>query len=135
MTAGTTPEGPAGRPGSLGHRSSQESRADGPLSVGIDIGGTKVAAGVVDDQGAILERLQVPTPSHSPRAVEDAIVDLVTRLRSGHAGVESVGIGAAGWVDNTQSIVRFSPHLAWREEPLRDRLRALEKRAAGQAPA
>ena len=101
-----------------------ERSAEGPgqLSVGIDIGGTKVAAGVVDDQGLIVERLQVPTPSHSPQAVEDAIVDLVTQLRSRHDGVGSVGIGAAGWVDNTQSIVRFSPHLAWREEPLRDRL-------------
>ena len=77
---------------------------------------------MVDARGTITERLQVPTPSHSPQAVEDAIVDLVTQLRSRHAGVESVGIGAAGWVDNTQSIVRFSPHLAWREEPLKDRL-------------
>ena len=41
-----------------------------------------------------------------------------SRLRERHA-VEAVGIGAAGWVDNTQSVVRFSPHLAWRDEPLR----------------
>jgi sugar (pentulose or hexulose) kinase len=36
------------------------------LSIGIDIGGTKVAAGVVDENGAILERLLESTPSHSP---------------------------------------------------------------------
>ena len=88
------------------------------LSVGVDIGGTKVAAGVVDEAGRVLERSQVPTPSHDPKAVEDAIVDAVDRLRERHA-IEAVGIGAAGWVDNTQSIVRFSPHLAWRDEPLR----------------
>ena len=76
---------------------------------------------MVDDAGEILERLQRPTPSHSPQAVEDAIVAIVDELRSRHR-VQSVGIGAAGWVDNTQSIVRFSPHLAWREEPLKDRL-------------
>ncbi len=93
------------------------------LSIGIDIGGTKVGAGVVDEQGNILERLQRPTPSHSPRAVEDAIVSTVEDLRRRHS-VLAVGIGAAGWVDNTQSIVRFSPHLAWREEPLKDRLSA-----------
>lgn len=45
------------------------------LSVGVDIGGTKVAAGVVDESGQVLERSQVPTPSHDPKAVEDAIVD------------------------------------------------------------
>ncbi|WP_368738387.1 ROK family protein, partial [Burkholderia cepacia] len=50
------------------------------LSVGIDIGGTKVAAGVVDEAGRILERLQEPTPSHSPQAVEDAIVAVVGQL-------------------------------------------------------
>ncbi len=91
------------------------------LSIGIDIGGTKVAAGVVDETGQILERRQEPTPSHSPQAVEDAIVRLVAQLRGRHR-VESVGIGAAGWVDNEQAVVRFSPHLAWRSEPLRARL-------------
>ena len=35
-----------------------------------------------------------------------------------------MGIGAAGWVDNEQAVVRFSPHLAWRSEPLKARLTA-----------
>ena len=91
------------------------------LSIGVDIGGTKVAAGVVDEEGGILDRWQEPTPSHSPRAVEDAIVRAVERLRERHR-VEAVGIGAAGWVDNDQAVVRFSPHLAWRSEPLKARL-------------
>ena len=92
------------------------------LSIGIDIGGTKVAAGVVDSSGLVLDRVLEATPSHSPRAVEDAIIRVVRQLRLRHR-VTSVGIGAAGWVDNTQSIVAFSPHLAWRAEPLRSRLR------------
>jgi len=91
------------------------------LSIGIDIGGTKVAAGVVDEQGTILDRQLSPTPSHSPQAVEDAIVQVVAELRSRYR-VDTVGIGAAGWVDNEQAVVRFSPHLAWRSEPLKARL-------------
>jgi len=90
------------------------------VSIGIDIGGTKVAAGAVDVNGVILERLQQPTPSHSPSAVEEAILAAVHRLR--RHGAESVGIGAAGWVDNAQAVVAFSPHLAWRSEPLKARL-------------
>jgi glucokinase len=82
-----------------------------------------VAAGVVDEQGTILERNIAPTPSHDPRAVEDAIVASVNALRSRHR-VVAVGIGAAGWVDNEQAVVRFSPHLAWRSEPLKARLSA-----------
>ncbi len=91
------------------------------LSIGVDIGGTKVAAGVVDDAGEILNKITRPTPSHSPEAVEDAIVACVRELSLSHA-VASVGIGAAGWVDTDQALVRFSPHLAWRNEPLKARL-------------
>jgi glucokinase len=93
-----------------------------PPTIGIDIGGTKVAAGVVDETGTVRLRRQTPTPSHSPQAVEDAIVALVDELRTAHPDVVSVGIGAAGWVDNSQAVVAFSPHLAWRNEPLQAKL-------------
>ena len=91
------------------------------LSIGVDIGGTKVAAGVVDPFGQILERRLRPTPSSDPHAVEDAICDLVADLCS-QRQISAIGIGAAGWVDPDQSVVQFSPHLAWRNEPLRERL-------------
>ena len=67
----------------------------GRLSIGVDIGGTKVAAGVVDENGLILARARKATPSQSPRAVEDTIVGVVAELRE-HHHVASVGIGAAG---------------------------------------
>jgi glucokinase len=91
----------------------------GPLTVGIDIGGSKVLAGVVDETGTVLERVLRPTPGTSVRAVEDTVVDAVTELGSRH-DVAAVGIGAAGFVDPSRSVVLFSPHLAWRDEPLRD---------------
>lgn len=91
------------------------------LSIGIDIGGTKVAAGVVSEDGQILRRLTIPSPTRSPQAVEDAIVEVVEDLTSTHP-CGAVGIGAAGWVDTDQAVVRFSPHLAWRNEPLKQRL-------------
>lgn len=93
------------------------------LTIGIDIGGTKVAAGVVTPEGRVLSRLQRPTPSHSPEAVEDAICSIVDEFSAQHR-VAAVGIGAAGWVDTDQAVVRFSPHLAWRNEPLRDRIQS-----------
>lgn len=93
------------------------------LSIGVDIGGTKVAAGVVDERGTILSRLIIPTPSHSAPDVEDAICRVVSELSARHT-VGAVGIGAAGWVDTDQAVVRFSPHLAWRNEPLKERLSA-----------
>ncbi|MCP9956644.1 ROK family glucokinase [Streptomyces sudanensis] len=94
-------------------------------TVGVDIGGTKVLAGVVDADGAVLEKIRAETPdkSKSPKAVEDTIVELVLDLSDRH-DVHAVGIGAAGWVDADRSRVLFAPHLAWRNEPLRDSLQA-----------
>ncbi|ALV45500.1 glucokinase [Arthrobacter alpinus] len=95
-----------------------------PLALGIDIGGTKVAAGVVDGAGVIIEELRRVTPGRDARAVESVIVELVTELGTRHK-IESVGIGAAGWMDLEGARVVFSPHLAWRDEPLRDTLESM----------
>ncbi|SDB80133.1 glucokinase [Raineyella antarctica] len=97
--------------------------ADRPFAIGIDIGGSKVAAGVVTSSGELVDRRTLPTPTDRADAVEGAIVRLVADLSADHP-VTAVGIGAAGWVDETRRIVRFSPHLAWRNEPLADRLAA-----------
>jgi glucokinase len=91
----------------------------GPLAIGVDIGGTKVAAGVVDVDGRVLARARRLTPSRDPRAVEATITEVVALLRADHE-VVAVGIGAAGFVDSDRARVLFAPHLAWRNEPLRD---------------
>lgn len=92
-------------------------------TIGIDIGGTKVVAGVVNGEGRIVEQLRTETPhkSKSPKVVEDVIVELVLELADRH-DVHAVGIGAAGWVDADRSRVLFAPHLNWRDEPLREAL-------------
>jgi glucokinase len=92
-----------------------------PLTVGVDVGGTKVLAGVVDHHGTIVEQRREPTQGHDVAAVEDTIVTLVTAFRERY-DVAAVGIGAAGFVDAARSTVTFSPHLAWRDEPLRARI-------------
>jgi glucokinase len=89
-----------------------------PLTVGVDVGGTKVLAGVVDYRGQVVAQERRETIGHDVRAVEDTIVDLVTGFRRSY-DVAAVGVGAAGFVDASRSVVTFSPHLAWRDEPLR----------------
>ena len=95
------------------------------LTVGVDIGGTKVVAGVVTREGTLLERVRAETPdrSQTPDVVERVIVDLVSDLVTRHE-VHAVGIGAAGFVDASGSSVRFSPHLSWRDEPLQQAVSA-----------
>ncbi|WP_406317117.1 ROK family glucokinase [Streptosporangium sp. NBC_01639] len=91
------------------------------LTIGVDIGGTKVAAGVVDDDGRIVEQLLRPTPATDPEQVAETIAEAVRELSKGRE-IEAVGLGAAGFVDETRSMVRFAPNLAWREEPLRKKV-------------
>lgn len=91
----------------------------GKLAIGIDIGGSKIAAGVVDEDGRVLARVLAETPSTDPAAVLDVIAEIAEQFRRDHH-IRALGIGAAGFVDVTGSTVLFAPHLAWRNEPLRD---------------
>jgi glucokinase len=87
------------------------------LTVGVDIGGTKVAAGVVDAQGTILAITHRDTPADDVAQIEDSITAVVREL-TGQYEVEAVGVGAAGFIDAQRSTVMFAPNLAWRDEPL-----------------
>jgi len=88
------------------------------LAIGVDIGGTKVAAGVVDDDGNVLARARRRTPSRDPEHLVDVVVEIVKQLRSEHDAT-AIGVGAAGYIDADRSTVLFSPNLAWRNTPLR----------------
>jgi glucokinase len=93
------------------------------VTIGVDIGGTKIAGGLVDPDGTILARSRHVTPALSSEGIVTTITavvaDLVAEARaSGLGEVEGVGLGAAGLVDETRRIVRFAPNLAWEEEPL-----------------
>jgi glucokinase len=92
------------------------------LTIGVDVGGTKVAAGVVDDHGRILEKVRRPTPSTSPHETARVIAEVVDILKGRFGEVEAVGLGAAGFVDESRSTVLFAPNLAWRDEPIKKKV-------------
>lgn len=109
---GTTPDGAA-------------ASSDSTLAIGIDIGGTKVAGGLVDANGRVLEQVRRDTPHRTTEAkvVENLIVEVVQELQTRAASkVVAIGIGAAGFVAADRATVVFAPHLSWRHEPLRDTL-------------
>ncbi|MGB7449925.1 MAG: ROK family protein [Ornithinimicrobium sp.] len=102
--------------------SEEHSLTDVAQAVGVDIGGTKIAAARVNGTGVVHEVAYRATPplQAEARAVEDAIVDAVSALSE--PDDLPVGVGAAGFVDADGRIVRFAPHVNWRDEPLADRL-------------
>ena len=92
-------------------------------TVGIDIGGTKIAGALVNEAGEIIRDLKVPTPANDPVALQAAVVKMVEELRAGEQ-VSAVGVAAAGFIDAKQSVVYYSPNLSWRNEPLKEKLEA-----------
>jgi glucokinase len=92
------------------------------LAVGVDVGGTKIAAGLVAGDGTLVARDRVETPADDPDAVLEAIAEVVGRICEDQGLSQlPVGVGAAGLVD-TDGVVLYAPNLAWRDEPLRARL-------------
>ncbi len=87
------------------------------LTIGVDVGGTKIAAGVVDEAGSILAITRRETAATDPALLEEQIQDAVTELLVDHAAV-AVGVAAAGFVSAGTGMVLFAPNLAWRDEPL-----------------
>jgi glucokinase len=92
------------------------------LTIGVDVGGTSVRAGVVDADGAVLDTARAATPGQDA-ALESAIVGVIDELRERHS-VRAVGLALAGFITPDRRIVRFAPHLPWRGVPVADRLSA-----------
>jgi glucokinase len=90
------------------------------LTIGVDVGGTKVAGGVVDEHGKILAHNRRDTPAEDQAGTRDTIVAVAAELAAQYPAVTAIGIGAAAWIDAAGSTVLFAPNLAWRDEPLRD---------------
>ncbi|MFJ1752528.1 ROK family glucokinase [Kitasatospora sp. NPDC088134] len=94
------------------------------LTIGVDVGGTKIAAGVVDESGEILAKTRVPTPA-DPQWAVDAIAQGVRELKEQFPGAAAVGVGAPGFVDSDRSTVLMAPNIAWENEPLKQRVEEL----------
>ena len=93
------------------------------LTIGVDIGGTKVLGGVVDPDGTVIATARRDTPATDTALTLHCIVEVIHELSAKYP-VEAVGIGAAGWIDADRSEVLYAPNLAWRNEPLRDEIAA-----------
>ena len=95
--------------------------------VGIDVGGTKIAAGVVDPQGRVLSKAESATLPDRPFA--DVVRDMADCARRAmemaecsEAQIGAIGIGIPGIAENGTGTVIFCTNLGWHNVPLRKEL-------------
>ncbi|MFC8801527.1 ROK family glucokinase [Promicromonospora sp. NPDC057138] len=86
-------------------------------AIGVDIGGTKIAVGVVDEEGKILAQVRRETDADDVANIDRAIADACNELVKEHE-VGAIGLAAAGFVSPDRTSVNFAPNIAWREYPL-----------------
>src|SRR5665647_1764583 len=92
-------------------------------AIGVDIGGTKIAAGVVDEDGRIIAKTRRDSAGLDVDALDAAVIDACRELAAGYS-VGAIGLAAPGFIGADQATVRFTPNLPWRDHPLRDRVAA-----------
>lgn len=87
------------------------------VAIGVDVGGTKIAAAVVDESGVIVDRNRRPSAADEPELIVETVADMVADLAREHSAT-SVGLAVAGFVDHAAGAVRFAPNIAWRDMPV-----------------
>ncbi|HZB23824.1 MAG TPA: ROK family protein [Gaiellaceae bacterium] len=86
--------------------------------IGVDLGGTKIATGVVDREGAIHARAVRPTPTESEQALVGALEDAIGELLHGDIG--AIGMGVPSTVDQKTGRAVSSVNIPLKDVPLRD---------------
>lgn len=101
------------------------------LFVGVDLGGTNIKAGLLDDQANLLARLSIATeaehgPDHVIARIVQAIDQVLAQAGLPRQDVAGVGIGAPGAMSHKKGLIIAPPNLpGWHNVPLRDRVAAL----------
>lgn len=79
------------------------------MKIGIDLGGTNIAGGLVSDSGELIYKTSIPTVTESEEALLSAIVKVIEAVRenAGDAEINAVGIGVPGHADDKTGIVVY----------------------------
>lgn len=97
------------------------------FNIGIDLGGTFIKYGIVNEDGEIIEKEKAATPAGCGYAeTVEIIVSVTGKISAEHgAPVCGLGIGAPGVVDGEKGVVRSSGNLGWENKPLAEDLSAM----------
>lgn len=97
------------------------------LILACDLGGTKTSVALIDVEGTVLFEARQPTPHTSARGVIESVVNLSEELTAGASvaakSLLGVAVGVPGMIDYRKGLVVFSPHLPFRNTPVKKMLK------------
>jgi glucokinase len=105
-----------------------KSQADPPYFVGVDLGGTNIKVGLVDERGRPLAKLSIPTdvprgPDDAAARMAKAVLDVIAKADITPEDVAHVGLGSPGTMDVPAGLLLEPPNLrGWENFPIRDRV-------------
>jgi glucokinase len=88
--------------------------------IGVDLGGTKILAGLIDADGRVHETLERPTVTTSQSALLDELADLVRALPQ--EGVDAIGFGIPSRIDRRTGIALGAVNIPLRDVPFRSEM-------------
>lgn len=95
-------------------------------SIGLDIGGTKIATGVVDEEGNIFSEIKLPSKTKDKESMFEQVLEALKQTLEDFKGkkeeIIGIGIGLPGKVDRENGIAVFQNNLPWANFPLKERL-------------
>ncbi len=95
----------------------------GDVALALDIGGTKIAAGLVDAAGTLLHHAKLPTPDSDAEAIWAVADTLITEaLATAGGGVRGVGIASAGPIDLPSGTISPINIGQWQRFPIVERV-------------
>lgn len=102
------------------------------MYIGIDLGGTNIAAGLVDDDGIVLLKHSVETKANRNaneiiKDIADVVDFLIDESKAGKSNIKAVGIGIPGVADEISGEVIYCVNLNWENVPLKKPLEELIK--------
>lgn len=94
------------------------------MYLGIDLGGTNIAAGIVDENGKIIRKYSTPTLADRPfeviaKDMADACYTLINAEGLAVSDIKAIGIGSPGAIDNSNGIILNAGNLGWKNAPLK----------------
>ena len=92
------------------------------LYIGVDLGGTGIKAGVVNERGEILSKGSTPTMKERPyqaiiRDIAALCEDVAKQANVAMADIAAIGVGVPGICDPKTGIIPFCTNLGWHEVP------------------